>query len=158
MEIYSGGGGEGVMKIFVEHGWLDSCIHSYLDKLIHRPCSSLYAFHIHISFLTNVNPFFTLTCRKWPGVIRSPLLKFFLTTTYDEFIDILSCLSCDYAPLISKSLFKGTVQQDGPAKLGLFDRLSLKREARVFFGKIRTFPILWEPFEVTSPSRTVIGN
>jgi hypothetical protein len=72
----------------------------------------------------------------------NPLFKFFLTTTYDEFIDILSCISCDYGPLKSKSLLKVTVQLDGLAKLGLFDRLSLKREARMFFGKIRTFPIL----------------
>jgi hypothetical protein len=33
-------------------------------------------------------------------------------------------------------------------KLGSFDRLSLKREAQRFFGKIRRPPILWEPIKV----------
>jgi len=45
--------------------------------------------------------------------------------------------------------FKGTVHSKMDlAKLGSFNRSSLKREAQRFFGKIRLPPILWEPFKV----------
>ncbi len=45
--------------------------------------------------------------------------------------------------LKEKKIFKGSVQRDGSGrnKLGAFDRSSLKREARRFFGKIRPPPI-----------------